>query len=60
MNNETILTQAMKNVRRTALGCHADSNGNYPCDNGTVCDRCNADDFKAMVSDEYARLMRKA
>ena len=21
-------------------GCHPDQNGNYPCDNGGVCDRC--------------------
>ena len=20
--------------------CHPDQNGNYPCDNGGVCDRC--------------------
>lgn len=57
--NENILTQATQNVRRTVFGCHADSNGNYPCDNGTMCDRCSADDFNAMVNDEYARLIRK-
>lgn len=25
---------------RRSLGCYQDENGNWPCDNGTVCDRC--------------------
>lgn len=24
----------------TEFGCYADENGNRPCDNGALCDRC--------------------
>lgn len=27
---------------RRSLGCYQDENGNWPCDNGAVCDRCMA------------------
>lgn len=26
---------------RTEFGCYADENGNCPCDNGILCDRCS-------------------
>lgn len=29
-------------------GCYTDSNGNRPCDNGVLCDRCMREDAQKM------------
>lgn len=38
------------------LHCYEDSNGNRPCDNGVVCDRCMSSDMQ----DIYENLLKEA
>ena len=33
---------------RVCCNCHADENGNRPCDNGFVCDFCMTEEMKKM------------
>ena len=35
------LIKAWDEFLRTEFGCYADEYGNYPCDHGTLCDRCS-------------------
>lgn len=43
-------------ILRNACDCVADRNGNRPCDNGAVCDRCSAPDIKALFDKLVAHL----
>ena len=35
------LIKAWDEFLNTEFGCYADENGNRPCDNGALCDRCS-------------------
>lgn len=40
MTNKKII-DTWDNFLVDELKCYADENGNHPCDNGAVCDRCS-------------------
>ena len=37
-------------VLREYCHCYPDAEGNRPCDNGCLCDRCSADDVQAIYN----------
>lgn len=39
MTNKKLI-KAWDEFLNVEFGCYADENGNHPCDNGIVCDRC--------------------
>ena len=40
MTNKELI-KAWEEFLRTEFGCYTDKNGNRPCDNGILCDRCS-------------------
>lgn len=42
-------------VLRDFCGCYADADGNRPCDNGVLCDRCMTKE----VQETYQSLLKK-
>ena len=42
-NNEII--DSWINFLMDELKCYADENGNRPCDNGAICDRCSTEEI---------------
>lgn len=45
MTNKNLINAWVKFLTEE-LQCYADQNGNRPCDNGVVCDRCMTDKVK--------------
>ena len=39
------LIEAWDEFLSVEFGCYADKNGNRPCDNGALCDRCSDEKF---------------
>ena len=39
------LIEAWDEFLNVEFGCYTDENGNRPCDNGTLCDRCSDEKF---------------
>ena len=44
MTNKELI-KAWEEFLRTEFGCYTDENGNRPCDNGVLCDRCSDEKF---------------
>ena len=40
MTNKQLI-KAWDEFLNVEFGCYADENGNHPCDNGALCDRCS-------------------
>lgn len=57
--NLIVLEKASSIVRKNMFGCVPDRFGCMPCDKGTLCDRCNTDNFNVAVLDKYNELMKK-
>lgn len=45
MTNKNLINAWVKFLTEE-LHCYTDQNGNRPCDNGVVCDRCMTDKIK--------------
>ena len=54
-NNE--IMDSWINFLMDELKCYADENGNRPCDNGAICDRCSTEEiYKDAVGNIVAEL----
>ena len=49
MTNNALLS-AWDDYLKKAYNCHPDCNGNRPCDNGMLCDRCHDEAGQAFVA----------
>ena len=44
MTNKKLI-KAWDEFLNVEFGCYSDENGNHPCDNGELCDRCSDEKF---------------